>query len=135
LKDTPNSTSLSKKVMIVDDDEDILELIKATLELEGYETIVAHDGDECLKLLKKTKPELILLDLMMPDMDGREVCRKIRNNPDYHSIKIAFVTVVKSDDSGQEFIRLMNVSDYIEKPFTIDDFVGRVRKIIGKAEK
>lgn len=121
---------MKKKVMIVDDDENILELIKATLELEGFETIVAHDGEECLELLKVVKPDLMLLDMMMPGMDGKEVCKKIRKNPKLKSLKVAFVTVVKSEETGKNYIKLLNVSDYIEKPFTIDDFVSKVKKLI-----
>lgn len=130
LKDAINSDSSRKKILIVDDDDNILELIKSVLEQEGYDVIKAHNGEECLELLKTIKPDLILLDMMMPGMDGKEVCKRIRNDPKTGFLKVAFVSVMKKENIGEKFIDAMNISDCIAKPFTIEDLLRRVKRMI-----
>jgi len=121
---------MKKKVMIVDDEESLVELVKAILEEEGYEVITAMDGKECLEKLKKVKPDLILLDMMMPGMSGREVCEKIRKNPDTKNLKVAFLTVARFSEVGKDILKKLNVLDYITKPFDNRDLVRRVKKLI-----
>ncbi|MCK4532079.1 MAG: response regulator, partial [Candidatus Aenigmarchaeota archaeon] len=71
---------MAKKIMVVDDEESLIELVTAVLEQEGYEIITAMNGEEALERLKTEKPDLILLDMMMPGMSGREVCERIRKD-------------------------------------------------------
>jgi len=123
---------MPKTIMIVDDELHMVELEKAILEAEGFKTITAMNGDEALKLLEKNKPDMVLLDMMMPGMSGREVCEKIRKNPKTKSLKIIFVTVARFSEIGKDLLKNMNVSDYITKPFDNDDFVNRIKKAIGK---
>ena len=73
--------NMSKTIMIVDDEEDIQDLVSAILEPEGFDMVTASDGNECLDKLKTVTPDLILLDMMMPGISGRETCEKIRANP------------------------------------------------------
>ncbi|MCD6590868.1 MAG: response regulator [Candidatus Aenigmarchaeota archaeon] len=120
-----------KKVMVVDDEESLIELVKAVLEEEGYRVITAMNGEEALEKLKTVKPDLILLDMMMPGMSGREVCERIRKDPKTKNLKIAFLTVAKFSEAGKDILKKMNVLDYITKPFDNDDLVRRVKKIIG----
>jgi len=120
-----------KKVMVVDDEESLVELVSAILEREKYEVIKAADGQQCLDKLKSVKPDLILLDMMMPGMSGREVCEKIRKNPKTKNLKVAFLTVAKFSETGKDILVRMNVLDYITKPFDNDDLVRRVKKIVG----
>jgi len=120
-----------KTIMAVDDEENILELVKSILEEHNYSVITARDGDECIRKLKKEKPDLILLDMMMPGMSGREVCERIRKNPNTKGLKIAFLTVARFSDMGKETLAKMKVSDYITKPFENADLVKRVKKILG----
>lgn len=122
---------MPKTIMIVDDELHMVELEKAILEADGFKTITALNGDEALKLLEKNKPDLILLDMMMPGMSGREVCEKIRKNPKTKNLKIIFVTVARFSEVGKDLLKNMNVSDYITKPFDNDDLVARVKKFVG----
>ena len=122
---------MKKKIMIVDDEEGIVELVTAILEEEGYEVITAMDGKECLEKLKKVKPDLILLDMMMPGMSGREVCEKIRKNPKTKNLKIVFLTVARFSEMGKGVLKKLNVLDYITKPFDNKDLIRRIKNIVG----
>ncbi|MBN2331156.1 MAG: response regulator [Candidatus Aenigmarchaeota archaeon] len=122
---------MAKKIMVVDDEESLIELVRAILEHEKYEVITSISGEECLKKLKTVKPDLILLDMMMPGMSGREVCESIRQNPATKDLKVAFLTVAKFSEAGKGVLEKMNVLDYITKPFENQDLVKRVKKIVG----
>lgn len=123
---------MPKKVMIVDDEESLIELVSAVLEQEGYDVLTAMNGEEALEKLKTAKPDLILLDMMMPGMSGREVCARIRENPKTKNLKVAFLTVAKFSESGKGVLEKMKVLDYITKPFDNEDLVRRVKKLVGK---
>jgi len=120
-----------KRIMVVDDEESLRELLTAIMEQEGYEVIIAADGNECLKKLKTVRPDLILLDMMMPGMSGREVCEKIRQDPKTKDLKVAFLTVAKFSEAGKGTLKEMKVIDYITKPFDNSDLVKRVKKMVG----
>jgi two-component system, OmpR family, response regulator MprA len=122
---------MAKKILIVDDEPHMIELVKAILSGEGYDVTTASDGKEGLKILEKLKPDLVILDMMMPGMSGREVCEKIRANPKTKGLKVAFLTVARFSEVGKQELDKMNVSDYITKPFDNADLVKRVKKIIG----
>ena len=123
---------MNKAILIVDDEDSIRELVSAVLSEEGFEVETASDGAECIEKLKTLKPSLVLLDMMMPGMSGRETCEKIRANPKTRGLRIAFLTVAKFSESGKETLKKMNVADYITKPFDNDDLVKRVKKALGK---
>jgi CheY-like chemotaxis protein len=123
--------NMAKKIMIVDDEESLIELIRAVMEQEGYEVTTAINGEEALNKLKSVKPDLIILDMMMPGMSGREVCDKIRSNPETKDLKIIFLTVAKFSEAGKDVLKKMKVLDYINKPFNNDDLTKRVKKIVG----
>ncbi len=120
-----------KKILVVDDEESLRELVSAVLLEAGYDATVAVDGKDCLEKLGGMKPDLVLLDMMMPGMSGREVCEKIRKNPKTAGLKVAFLTVAKFSETGKETLGAMKVLDYITKPFDNDDLVRRVRKMVG----
>jgi len=123
---------MAKKIMVVDDEENVLELVKAILEKEKFSVITARSGKECLELLKKVKPDLILMDLMMPVMTGKDTTKKIRENPKTKDIKIIFLTVARLSEVGIAEIEKLNVLDYITKPFDNEDLVKRVKRAIGE---
>ena len=122
---------MAKKILIVDDEESIREVVSAVIEPEGYKITLASDGADCLEKLKTLKPDLILLDMMMPGMSGRETCEKIRANPKTKNLKVAFLTVARFSESGKETLKKMNISDYITKPFENADLIKRIKKIVG----
>lgn len=121
---------MAKKIMVVDDEKSLQELVRAILEKEGFDVITASDGNECLGKLETVKPDLILLDMMMPGMSGREVCEKIRANPKTKGLKVIFLTVARFSEAGKNTLKKMQVMDYITKPFENEDLVKRVRKAL-----
>lgn len=116
--------------MVVDDEAALRELVSAVLEAEGYEVVTCSDGKEALEEVKKDRPDLILLDMMMPGVSGREVCENIRKDPETKDLKIAFLTVAKFSETGKGVLKKMNVLDYITKPFDNDDLVKRVKNML-----
>lgn len=117
-------------ILIVDDEPHIVELERAILEVEGFDITSAGDGEEAIEVLKKIKPDLVILDMMMPGMSGREVAEKIKSNPKTKELKIIFVTVAKFSEVGQQSLKEMGVIDYITKPFDNDDFISRINNAI-----
>lgn len=122
---------MAKQIMIVDDEESIRELVGAVLEAEGYDVITASDGSDCLQKLKTVKPDLILLDMMMPGISGRETCEKIRADPKTKNIKVIFVTVARFSEAGKDTLTKLKVQDYVTKPFDNADLIARVKKALG----
>jgi CheY-like chemotaxis protein len=117
---------MSKTIMVVDDEPDNITTVKTILESNGYKVVTALNGDDCLKKLKKVKPALILMDIMMP---GTPVSIVIKEIPD---IKIALLTVVRSSDAEKDNLaKAENVVDFIQKPFDLNNFLKRVKKIVG----
>lgn len=116
-----------KNILVVDDELDIRESVKLILESRGYNVVMAVDGDDCLKKLKTEKPDLILLDIMMPGTPVTEVVRQIKD------IKIAFMSVVRISEARKKGLCTQeNIVDFIQKPFDIGDLVGRVELILGE---
>ena len=120
-----------KTIMVVDDEDSLLELVRAILEEDGYKVETASNGEEALERLKTVKPDLILLDMMMPEMSGRAVCDKIRENPKTRDLKVAFLTVAKFSEVGKDQLSKMKVCDYIMKPFENEDLLKRIKAIVG----
>jgi two-component system alkaline phosphatase synthesis response regulator PhoP len=116
----------SPKILVVDDETYIVELVKFNLEKEGYRVIVAFDGMHALEMVKEENPHLILLDIMLPGMDGLEVCRTLKQDPNYNTIPIIMLTA-----KGEEFDTVlgleMGADDYIKKPFSPREMVARVK--------
>ena len=120
-----------QKILIADDNEDITDILSTYIEKEGYEPVVARDGEEALKLFEEEIPALVLLDIMMPKIDGYEVCRKIREKS---SVPIILVTA-----RGEDFERIMGLDigadDYIVKPFSPSEVMARVRAVLRRVPK
>lgn len=116
----------NSKILVVDDENFIVELVKFNLEKEGYKVVVAYDGVNALSMVKTELPDLIILDIMLPVMDGLEVCRTLKQNPDFNSIPIIMLTA-----KGEEFDTVlgleMGADDYIKKPFSPRELVARVK--------
>jgi CheY-like chemotaxis protein len=120
------------KIMIADDEQDIRESVKLILEVRGYKVILAKDGDECLQLAKKEKPDLILLDILMPGIPVNLIVPKLKG------IKIIFFSVVtlfekKVIETGENVpdkSEYPNVVDYIRKPFELEDLLSKIKKAL-----
>ena len=125
---------MSHKIMIVDDEPEVVDAVKIILETEGYNTVEAYSGRECLKKLKEEKVDLILLDIRMPVMDGWEVLRKLKEKGITDHTKIAMLTAVLQ--IGEDIFGLQDVvTDYIRKPFSREQLLGSIRKALGEEEK
>jgi CheY-like chemotaxis protein len=121
-----------KNILIVDDDDSIRDFIKALLEEESYKVAEASGGKDALKILDKKKFDLILLDFFMPEMSGREVAEKIRENQKTKNNKIALLTVAEFGNEGLKNVKRLKILDYIKKPIDNKDFLRRVKKMTGK---
>lgn len=118
-----------KKVLIVDDEPDTLELVKLVLESGGFKTVLAASGKEALNELEASKPDLVLLDIMMPDMDGWEVFRKIKEKN--AKMPIAILTAKAQNFDRLLGLHVLKADDYITKPFGKNELISRVRKLAG----
>lgn len=116
-------------VLIVDDEEHIRELIKFNLEKEGYDVICANNGKEALEITANKYPSLILLDLMLPEMDGYEVCSRIRDNQDTCNIPIIMITA-KCEELDKVKGLDIGADDYITKPFSVKELLARVKAVL-----
>ncbi len=122
---------MAKVILVVDDEPSMIKVAQAILGDKGYKIVGATSGRECLEKLKKSKPKLILLDLRMPEMDGWDVLKEIRQNRRTKSIPVMMYTrMEKSPD--EETLRERGVDDYIVKPFAPDELVRKVEKLTKK---
>ncbi len=114
-----------KTIMVVDDEQDIRTTVETVLKVAGYAVITAVSGDDCLAKLKKAKPDLILMDIMMPGTPVRQVVKQIKG------IKIAYLSVVRVSEAEKEELLGDNIVDFIQKPFDIGELLKRVKKLVG----
>lgn len=114
---------MNQKVLIVDDEKAIADILDFNLKREGYETIVAYDGEEGLDKFRKTNPDLVLLDIMMPKIDGLQVCKMIRNESNTPIIMLTAKAEEVDKVVGLEF----GADDYVTKPFSVREMMARVK--------
>jgi DNA-binding response OmpR family regulator len=125
---------MGEKILVVDDEPGVVKLVSVVLAREGYEVIGAFDGEEALKRLAEEKPDLVVLDIAMPGMDGWEVCTRIKENPKHKDIPVIMLTAL--GHLSEEFRGLkMGAVKYIVKPFNTKDLVVAVDKVLGKTKK
>jgi two-component system alkaline phosphatase synthesis response regulator PhoP len=120
---------VEKKILVVDDEEHIQELIKFNLEKNGFKVITADNGRDAFQLAKDQQPDLVFLDLMLPGMDGLEVCKEIRKEPSISSMPIIMITA-----KGEELDKILGLElgadDYITKPFSVRELIARAKAIL-----
>jgi DNA-binding response OmpR family regulator len=121
------------KILLVDDDVKILGIFRKILERKDYEVIVADSGKLCLEILETEKPDLILMDVMMPDMDGWETVRKIRNDSSNKGIIISMLTVRSKDEDRVESLISAHADWHISKPISGDKLVETVEWLLKNA--
>ena len=122
-----------KKIMVVDNEPDIVDLTRTVLEIGGYEVVPAYSGEECLRLLDKEKVDLVLLDIMMPGMSGWDVFNRI--NKKSPEIKVAFMSVLEISDKRKQVLLDEGLADYIMKPFDKETLLNRVDKILKEEQR
>ena len=125
---------MNNKILIVEDEKDIRGLIIYALEAKGYETISADDGEKALKMLKENKPDLVILDWMLPSVSGLEICRNIRRDENIKNIPIIMLTAKITEDD--KILGLdSGADDYVTKPFSTAELASRVKAILRRIER
>ena len=124
----------AKKILIIEDERDILQLVKLYLEKEGFRTVTATSGAEGLDSAKQSKPDLIVLDLMLPEIDGLEVCKRLRSAPETAMLPIIMLTA-KAEESDQVIGLELGADDYVTKPFSPKALVARVKALFRRTER
>jgi len=120
---------MSKKVLIVDDEPGIIVALQFLMEQNGYTTMVAFSGEEAVEAVTRHHPDLILLDIMLPGVDGFEVCQRIRENPEWNDIRIVLVTALGSEANVTKGLDL-GADAYVTKPFSHADLVAKVKELL-----
>jgi phosphate regulon transcriptional regulator PhoB len=128
------ATTKKPKILVVDDEPDVVELIQFNLKGAGYDVVTAADGEEALAKAHTTPPELIVLDVMLPEVDGLEVCKRLRNDPHTSAIPIVMLTA-KAAEIDRVLGLELGADDYITKPFSPRELVLRVKGLLRRAEQ
>jgi len=124
----------NEKILVVDDEPNILELIKFNLENNGFKVITACNGERALEMIKAENPVLILLDVMLPGVDGFELCKIIRRKNETSDIPIILITA-KSEEIDKILGLEIGADDYITKPFSVRELIARVKAVLRRADK
>ena len=118
-----------KKILIIDDEEDLQKMLKIRLEQEGFNIVQANDGDVGLKTAEQEVPDMIIMDIMMPNMDGYSCLKEVRSLPKTKDIPVLMLSG-KEEEKVRDLFAFQKISGYIEKPFELDDLVVKVREIL-----
>jgi two-component system alkaline phosphatase synthesis response regulator PhoP len=123
---------MPQRILVVDDDRQITRLVSSYLEHAGFQTLTAHDGATALRLVRSERPDLIVLDLMLPDVDGADLTRTIRSDPYLASMPIIMLTA-RVEDTDKIVGLELGADDYITKPFNPREVAARVRAVLRRA--
>ncbi len=127
-KDARRTEENKKTILIVDDEKPIVDILVYNLEKEGYNTLEAYDGEKAIEIALEKRPDLILLDVMLPKVDGLTVCRKLR-----HSLKVPILMISAKDEEIDKILGLeLGADDYITKPFSVRELLARVKANLRK---
>lgn len=124
---------MKETILIVEDEPDVAEMIRYNLEKESYRTIVAYSGAEALEAVQAHAPDLVLLDIMLPDLSCWEVCKILRDNAESHSIPIVMLTALSSEEARLKGLTL-GAEDFVAKPFSVKEVLLRIRKMIDRQQ-
>lgn len=128
------NNSFTKRILCIEDEPEMIDLIRLILGRRGLEVFGASGGVEGARLVREILPDLVLLDLMMPDMDGWEVYQQIKSDPSTHQIPVIVVTAKAQNIDKVLGLHIAKVDDYIAKPFGPQELIESVEKILGKKE-
>jgi len=120
---------MAKKILVIDDEPNIVDVLKARLEANGYEVVIAHDGDSGLDAVKLTRPDLIILDVMMPRMDGLTFAKKMKADESIPDIPIIVLT---AKEKMRDLFEIEGIKDYITKPYTAPELLEKIRRRLQK---
>ena len=120
-----------KKILIVDDEVDLVETVRFPLEMEGFDVLVSYNGEDALSQARKEKPDLIILDLMLPKLDGYKVCRLLKFDQRYKHIPILMLTA-KTQEKDKTLGMETGADEYITKPFEMDVLMEKVKAYLNK---
>jgi DNA-binding response OmpR family regulator len=127
-------TTTSKKILVVEDEPEIAQLVTHYLEKEGFRTITALNGFEAIKKVKEDKPDLVILDLMLPELDGIEVCKRLRATPNTAMLPIVMLTA-KAEESDTIVGLELGADDYVTKPFSPKALVARIKSLFRRLDR
>lgn len=122
---------IKKKILVVDDEPDIVSMLTMRLEASGYQVVASSDGNDGYKKAKSEKPDLIVLDLMLPGMDGYQVCRLLKFDENYRNIPIIMLTA-KGQKEDREWGQKVKADFYLTKPFESSVLLARIKELIGE---
>lgn len=122
-----------KRILLVDDEKQLVELVSMRLEANGYEVIPAYDGQDALDKARKTKPDLIILDLMLPKIDGYKVCRMIKFDEKYKHIPIIMFTA-RAQENDERLGYEVGANGYITKPFEAQELLNKIADLLKQPE-
>ena len=125
---------VKSRIAVVEDEEDIREILEYSLSREGFAVETANDGASGLEMVKKSNPDLVLLDLMLPDIDGLEICRQLKSSEATRDIAIIMVTA-KGEESDIVLGLGLGADDYVPKPFSNKELVARVRSVLRRNQR
>jgi len=122
---------MTKRILVIDDEPELVKAIQIRLEIAGYETLVAHDGMEGLDKARKENPDLILLDLMLPKMDGYKVCALLKRDKTYSKIPVIMLTARTLERHKRQGMEL-GADAYITKPFQYEVVLAKIKELLGE---
>ncbi|MDD4955259.1 MAG: response regulator [Candidatus Omnitrophica bacterium] len=125
---------MKETILIVEDEKDIVKMLEYNLKKEGFKTLSAYDGEDALDMAGKNKPGLIVLDLMLPGIDGLEVCRLLKNNSKTASLPIIMLTA-KSQESDKIVGLELGADDYMTKPFSPRELIARIKAVLRRIKE
>lgn len=123
---------MSKRILVVDDDKEIVRLVRAYLEQSGYQVLIAHDGENALHMIRRERPDLVVLDLMLPDRDGWDITRIVRHDNALSATPIIMLTA-RVEDADRIVGLEIGADDYVPKPFNPREVVARVKAVLRRS--
>jgi two-component system alkaline phosphatase synthesis response regulator PhoP len=127
--------AMPQKILVVDDEPNIVKLVESRLKASGYDVVTAKDGQDALAKAKQTKPDLILLDIMMPGMNGQETLKELKKDASVSSIPVIMLTAKQETDDIVKSIVNGGAVDYIVKPFIATDFLKKINTVLSPDKK
>jgi CheY-like chemotaxis protein len=119
-----------KKILIADDDMEVTELLRYKLVQEGYEVISASSGTECLNKIYETKPDLLILDICMPDIEGTEIAQRLKRDPQYKDIPVIFLTALMTKQDEEMLEKEISKNVIFAKPFRTDKLLAKIQEFL-----